>query len=207
MNDGRVYGIKHEPKQQRSRLLVEKICSATLELVAQRGLRKVNTNLIAEHADVDISSVYRFFPNKESILFYIAERWLADIYVVYSRYEKDPDLLALPWREYFTRLVADWNLPGQASRYQSLDALWNVYPELRGLDEQHLDKHITFFTRQLKRLGARGTRKQWKILAIYAYYVEDEINVVGTHKGDAVGKALKDIYLDSLFHELEKLFE
>jgi AcrR family transcriptional regulator len=207
MNEDRVYGIKREPKQQRSRLLIEKICSTTLELVAQRGLRKVNTNLIAEHAGVDISSVYRFFPDKESILFYIAERWLGEIEAVYARYEQDPDILALPWREYFGRLIADWNLPGQTPRYQSLDALWDVYPELRELDEQHLDRHISFFIRQLERFGARGTRKQWKILAIYAYYVEDEINVVGARKGAAVGRALKDIYLDSLFRELEKLLD
>ena len=90
MNEGRVYGIKREPKQQRSRLLVAKICSATLELVAQRGLRKVNTNLIA---------------------------------------------------------------------------------------------------------------------AIYAYYFEDEINVMGALKGAAVGKPTKEIYLDSLFHQLEILLD
>ena len=54
MNESRVYGIKREPKQQRSRLLIEKICSATLELVAQRGLHKVNANLITTHAGVDI---------------------------------------------------------------------------------------------------------------------------------------------------------
>lgn len=207
MNEKRAYGIKREPKQQRSRLLIEKICSATLELVAQQGLRKVNTNLIATQAGVDISSLYRFFADKESILFYIAERWLGEIKAVYARYERDPDMLALPWREYFRRLVADWNLPGQGSKYKCLDALWDVYPELRELDEQHLERHIAFFIGQLKRLGARGTRKQWKIIAIYAYYVEDEINVVGALKGAAVGKALKDIYFDSLFYQLEKLLD
>jgi AcrR family transcriptional regulator len=207
MNEDRVYGVRRLPKQQRSRLTIEKICSTTLQLVAQHGLRKVNTNLIATQAGVDISSVYRFFPDKESILFYIAERWLGEIQAVYVRYEKDPDLLALPWREYFGRLIADWNLTGQASTYQGLDALWDVYPELRELDEKHLDKHIAFFLRQLERFGARGTRDQWKMLAMYAYYVEDEINVVGARKGPAVGRALKDIFLDSLFHELEKLLD
>jgi hypothetical protein len=41
----------------------------------------------------------------------------------------------------------------------------------------------------------------------HACYVEHEINVMGALKGAAVGKALKDIYLDSLFHLLEILID
>jgi AcrR family transcriptional regulator len=158
-------GIKREPAQARSRLLVEKLCEATLELAAERGLRNLNTNLIAAHAGVDISSLYRFFASKEAILFYIADQWLAEIREVYSRFEQDPKFLALPWREYFTRLLEDWNLPGHYSKYAALEGLWHVYPELRELEERHLRFHVEFFLRQLKRFGARGrfTRSSWRM--------------------------------------------
>jgi AcrR family transcriptional regulator len=151
-------GIKREPRQARSHLLIEKLCESTLELASERGLRNLNTNVIAAHAGVDISSLYRFFASKEAILFYIADQWLAEIREVYSRFEQDPDLLALPWRAYFTRLLEDWNLPGHYSKYTALEGLWHVYPELRELEERHLRFHVEFFLRQLKRFGARGTR-------------------------------------------------
>jgi AcrR family transcriptional regulator len=87
--------IRREPKQQRSSEMVAKVCTVTLALVRERGLRNINTNLIAQEAGVDISSLYRFFANKEAILYHIAQEWLADIREVYDRYEQEPALLAL----------------------------------------------------------------------------------------------------------------
>jgi len=199
--------IKREPAQARSRVLVEKLCQSTLELADERGLRNVNTNLIAAHAGVDISSLYRFFANKEAILFYIADQWLAGIREVYSRFEQDPDLLALPWRAYFARLLEDWNLPGHYSKYAALEGLWHVYPELRELEERHLRFHVEFFLRQLKRFGARGTRSQWRPLAIYAFFVEDAVNELAARSEKKLGRDLTAIYRDSLFSQLAKLLD
>jgi len=70
--------IRREPKQQRSSEMVAKVCTVTLALVRERGLRNINTNLIAQEAGVDI-----------------AQGWLADIREVYDRYEQEPALLAL----------------------------------------------------------------------------------------------------------------
>lgn len=199
--------IKREPAQARSRVLVEKLCQSTLELADERGLRNVNTNLIAAHAGVDISSLYRFFANKEAILFYIADQWLAGIREVYSRFEQDPDLLALPWRAYFARLLEDWNLPGHYSKYAALEGLWHVYPELRELEERHLRFHVEFFLRQLKRFGARGTPTQWRPLAIYAFFVEDAVNELAARSEKKLGRDLTAIYSDSLFSQLAKLLD
>lgn len=200
-------GIKREPAQARSRLLVEKLCETTLELAAERGLRNLNTNLIAAHAGVDISSLYRFFASKEAILFYIADQWLAEIREVYSRFEQDPKFLALPWREYFTRLLEDWNLPGHYSKYTALEGLWHVYPELRELEERHLRFHVEFFLRQLKRFGARGTPTQWRPLAIYAFFVEDAVNELAARSEKKLGRTLTEIYRESLFLQLAKLLD
>lgn len=200
-------GIKREPAQARSRLLVEKLCAAALELAAERGLRNLNTNLIAARAGVDISSLYRFFANKESILFYIADQWLAEIRAVYARFEQDPDLLALPWRAYFARLLEDWNLPGHYTKYAALQGLWHVYPELRELEERHLRFHVEFFLRQLKRFGARGTPTQWRPLAIYAFFVEDAVNELAARSEKKLGRDLTSIYRDSLFLQLAKLLD
>ena len=201
------FGIKREPAQARSRLLVEKLCAAALELAAERGLRNLNTNLIAARAGVDISSLYRFFANKESILFYIAHQWLAEIRAVYARFEQDPDLLALPWREYFARLLEDWNLPGHYTKYAALQGMWHVYPELRELEKKHLRFHVEFFLRQLKRFGARGTPAEWRPVAIYAFFIEDAVNELAARSEKKLGRDLTAIYRDSLFLQLAKLLD
>jgi AcrR family transcriptional regulator len=72
-------GMFREPQQERTRLLIEKICAATVRLVLAKGAQAINTNAIAQEAGVDVSSLYRFFRDKESILVYVADRWLADI--------------------------------------------------------------------------------------------------------------------------------
>jgi AcrR family transcriptional regulator len=200
-------GIKREPAQARSRLLVEKLCETTLELAAERGLRNLNTNLIAARAGVDISSLYRFFASKEAILFYIADEWLAEIRAVYSRFEQDPVLLALPWQAYFTRLLESWSLPGRYSKYAALEGLWNVYPELHELEQKQLEFHVEFFLRQLKRFGARGSPAQWRPLAIYSYFIDDAVNEVAARSEKKLGQTLTEIYRESLFLQLVKLLD
>lgn len=59
-------------KQQRSRLLMQSIREAAIELLAAMGAANITTVKIAERAGVSIGSLYRYYPNKEAIL--------ADIY-------------------------------------------------------------------------------------------------------------------------------
>ncbi len=67
--------LRKEPSQARTRRLLDKILDTTAVLIEEKGLSAVNTNLIAERADIDIASLYRFFKNKESIFFAVARRW------------------------------------------------------------------------------------------------------------------------------------
>ncbi|RKF14248.1 TetR/AcrR family transcriptional regulator [Alginatibacterium sediminis] len=61
--------MRKKPQQARTKQLVDKILLASAELLEQEGLAALNTNSIAERAQIDIASLYRFFRNKEAILF------------------------------------------------------------------------------------------------------------------------------------------
>ena len=61
--------MRKQPSQERTRRLVEHILDSTLALIKEQGMASVNTNLIAQHAEIDIASLYRFFKNKEAIFF------------------------------------------------------------------------------------------------------------------------------------------
>lgn len=59
---------RKEPKQDRSRAIVEAIFEATVRILPKLGSQSVTTKKIAEFAGVSIGSLYQYFPNKESVL-------------------------------------------------------------------------------------------------------------------------------------------
>jgi len=61
-------GARKQPRQERSRLMVEAILEAAAELFAAQGYTRTTTNRIAARAGVSVGSLYQYFPNKDSLL-------------------------------------------------------------------------------------------------------------------------------------------
>lgn len=55
-------------KQQRSRILMQSVREATIELLHSLGAERITTVKIAERAGISVGSLYRYYPNKEAIL-------------------------------------------------------------------------------------------------------------------------------------------
>lgn len=62
-----------QPRQKRARQTRQKILDATLELLEKSGIEKISTNLIARQAEVNIASLYKYFPDKYAILHELAQ--------------------------------------------------------------------------------------------------------------------------------------
>lgn len=58
---------RKQPRQPRAEQTVSRIKHAMLELIAEEGYAAVSTNRVAKRARVNISSLYQYFPNRESI--------------------------------------------------------------------------------------------------------------------------------------------
>jgi len=58
---------KH-PQQRRSLLLVNALRKACLKILQEEGPDQLTTQRIADVAEVNIASVYQYFPNKEAVL-------------------------------------------------------------------------------------------------------------------------------------------
>jgi AcrR family transcriptional regulator len=65
---------RKNPAQQRSRDTVEVLLEAATQLLESAGARGFNTNAVAERAGVSIGTLYRYFPDKQSILVALARR-------------------------------------------------------------------------------------------------------------------------------------
>jgi AcrR family transcriptional regulator len=59
---------KHRPQQKRAIRTYEGILDAAAELLVELGLERISTNLIAERAGITVPALYRYFPNKYSVL-------------------------------------------------------------------------------------------------------------------------------------------
>lgn len=64
---------RKQPKQERSQVTVEAILSATAHILTENGYNQLTTNRVAERAGVSIGSLYQYFPNKEALIFALAE--------------------------------------------------------------------------------------------------------------------------------------
>jgi AcrR family transcriptional regulator len=64
---------RKQPKQERAKVTVEAILIATTRILTEEGYSQLNTNRVAELAGVGIGSLYQYFPNKEALIFALAE--------------------------------------------------------------------------------------------------------------------------------------
>jgi AcrR family transcriptional regulator len=60
-------GRRREPQQGRSRARLERVLSATTELVVERGPEEATMALIAERAGVSVAWIYRYFDNRQAL--------------------------------------------------------------------------------------------------------------------------------------------
>jgi AcrR family transcriptional regulator len=70
-------GPRKKPRQRRSRETVAVLLEAAAQVFTREGFA-ATTNRIAERAGVSIGTLYQYFPNKESLLYALAERHVAE---------------------------------------------------------------------------------------------------------------------------------
>ncbi|MFW6773083.1 TetR/AcrR family transcriptional regulator [Nocardioides sp. CPCC 205120] len=72
-------GLRRQPRQQRSRAMVERIVDAAREVLTTEGYDAFTTNRVAARADVSPGSLYQYFPDKAALVDVVAERWVDQV--------------------------------------------------------------------------------------------------------------------------------
>ncbi|MCG8315719.1 MAG: TetR/AcrR family transcriptional regulator [Pseudomonadales bacterium] len=60
--------MRKQPKQKRSKQLVDSLIEATAQCVVDRGLDNITTHHIAEKAGVSVGSLYQYFDDKDGLM-------------------------------------------------------------------------------------------------------------------------------------------
>lgn len=66
---------RKKPRQARSKATVDAILDATAQVLVKDGYEAASTNRVAERAGVSVGSVYQYFPNKESLVGELVDRY------------------------------------------------------------------------------------------------------------------------------------
>ena len=145
--------LRKEPKQARARQTREKILSATAALLEETGLEGINTNIIARQAGVNISAVYKYFPNKYAILSTLAVR-LNDKQTALTLEYLDGIDAGTGWQD-IVRGMVDTMVEG-TRREKGLIALQSAMlasPELKAMYRQSNDEVAKVFIRAFEKSG------------------------------------------------------
>jgi len=135
-----------QPTQKRAAESVEKILLAASTLLENEGLDAMNTNRLAEYADVRVRTIYRYFPNKFSVLAELAHRCTSEALHILDGFAPfaDPALslenaLEMMWSDYLSRMVV-------IKGFAEIRHACRIYPELQsvriGLQDIFTDQMI-----------------------------------------------------------------
>jgi AcrR family transcriptional regulator len=70
---------RKRPQQRRSRVTIDTIFEATIQVLLANGLDGITTIQIAERAGVSVGSLYQYFPNKRALLAAVVKRHVGEV--------------------------------------------------------------------------------------------------------------------------------
>jgi len=176
---------RRQPTQERSRQRVEVILDTVSDILIERGVEAVTTNLIAEKADIPIGSVYQFFPNKFAIFRALLDRFFLQIDAVFERFlslEGPP----LAWEERSDRTIEA--LARLWLREKAVAILWmgaRHTPEMRSAAAEQFKKSEQYHLALLENIQPNMTPLRRRTVARVLVNVGEELlalSVKGTPK-------------------------
>jgi AcrR family transcriptional regulator len=162
------------PRQERSKVKVEKILAAAKYLLIENGLDKLTTNHIAKQSNMSVGSLYQYFPNKQSILYELYQRWLKETRQYIGTFDAE-----LPAYQHSDKLLVFNEIidgiyihreDNDEKRYEAeLEGAMKLYPELQKADRLHGREIAKILLGIWKRMGMKGSEEELLDLGVYIY--------------------------------------
>jgi AcrR family transcriptional regulator len=153
---------RRRPAAGPARQTVDRILASTAELLDEVGFDDLTTNLIAERADVNVASLYKYFPNKYSVLTALAEQMRdMQLELLAKRLQPQGD-----WRgELQTLLDAYVELFVSRPGFAELAMVLSSSPPLRAIDEASLAAEARVIAERVVHYGIEETRADREAIA------------------------------------------
>jgi AcrR family transcriptional regulator len=192
------------PSQARSIATFANILRASSEIIIERGVQGLNTNVVAERAGVNIGTVYHYFPDKTAILVELfrldQERQSAPVMQKLREIADAPDL------DQWTNDVVDlaMRLRNEDPATAQLRRAFRAVPELVDIDREETDKYLDFISSLLRvrfvGITKERARAATRLLINLTTTILDEAQALGDQSAAYFdeGRVALQCYLHSL---------
>lgn len=117
--------MRKQPRQQRSRALVESLLDATLLCIAREGLNAATTARIARYAGISVGSLYQYFDRKEDLYAAVLSRFVDEMSsLIDDQYARMPQASLSEFVREMLNAIWDF-LERNEARYLHLSRHWN----------------------------------------------------------------------------------
>ncbi|MCF8068181.1 MAG: TetR/AcrR family transcriptional regulator [Desulfobacterales bacterium] len=171
-----------KPKQDRAIKTYELILKTSAELLVEVGLERFSTFIVAEKANLSMRSVYRYFPNKLSIIKALAEQYFErDLQILDGRYDslKNLDINFVEALEVI--IVSYYEMVSTDPTYMAIKKAFTGSQELMEYEEQINQKYAIELAKALKTRMPKISDKKLKIISMNIMDVSDTM-IYRAHK-------------------------
>lgn len=155
----KLLSLRRPPAQGRGVVTFEKVLATAGRLLNEVGAEGLTTNLIASESQVNISSIYKYFPNKQAILKALFEKQVeergARVRSVIAELG-----VAQNWRRVVDRLIdriAQSRRVGSGS--EALRHAMRSAPELADIERRAIAQWVGWFAIEIQKLASLGPRQ------------------------------------------------
>ncbi|MCR8923274.1 TetR/AcrR family transcriptional regulator [Dasania sp. GY-MA-18] len=142
------------PKQARAKQRVADILAAAETLLANEGYDNFSTNRVAKDANINIASLYQYFPNKEALVYAINRKMLDEVIEGCKRYEGL--MPTLSWEQLFDlmekELITDTH---HVKLVRALDYAIYTNEDLMAMELEHEQRIAEFYARMFTFYGSK----------------------------------------------------
>lgn len=150
--------MRKQPRQARSRLMVDSLIDATALTIAEHGLANATTARIAETAGISIGSLYQYFDSKEQLYAALLDRIVAELMAVVDR--RSAALARQTLSEWVRGLLDEvWDyLEADQGLHLKVLRNWSQLDFMRGIDalEQKLLGVLSLYALQQAAVAGRA---------------------------------------------------
>jgi AcrR family transcriptional regulator len=151
---------RRQPSQARGKERVRVILAAAMELFKERGMEEVTTNDIAERAHIPIGSLYRYYPNKDTIVVALTELVTDDLSYIFDEIRRHPLLEHLSWDEVLLLMADSWVNYSRLNGPFAFLYAERANPRLMALNQKAWIKFIAAYDAVLKKRCAEITERE-----------------------------------------------
>ena len=152
--------LRRTPMQARGQQTFEAILDATATLLEQVGGERLTTNLISQAAQVNVATLYQYFPNKQTVLLELFRRQ-SDKLIELSDGKLQGLHQASDWRRVINELIeAITAVRASTAGTTALRQLMRSSPDLLAHEQHHSQHLAATLAQELRSAGVKREQAQ-----------------------------------------------